>query len=616
MKMWMHRCHSSHKECSANSKAFLPTRLIDVEALPRGCLDVQLVDSAPLKLACDRKGIAYPGYIALSHCWGPEDKQPIATNNDTLEARRTRINFKDLSDTFFDAVTVTRSLGQRYLWIDSLCIIQKDEEDWAREARRMADVYGNALCTLSALSSEDGTQGCRINENLRESTGNSFVDFPSNRANYESLRIYCHQPTPWSVEYGDKTTGSKKTSVRSPLRTRGWTLQEAELSRRNIFFADRQLLWRCRELKGSAELPWAEEELSTNPDAKPWPLCDGLQDDLTEGVFAEVRLCWYRLVEEYSLRDLKYDSDKLTALAGLARDYQKNAPGADYAAGMWGPHHPLLHPSRAIGFPFMKDRERLKLHTGMGAIAAHCTTTLLWHSVDNKARRYDDYVAPTWSWASIKGRISYDSQRIEPHGNSFDRMGVQEQLSDCDFGDLQWGAMFAQPANGDKYGAVKTGAHLLLSGALIAQCTVPSKPFSGFPVTGHDRKGRQDSLISHLMRNIQFLPQEKEETVMEGEPLTVQGRLVGVFLRDSSDDDQFPNADTFCLRVRGEPFFSLRHHDFKSQQEAIDMDMVMGVVLVRVQDQELGETYQRIGLARWVSATIFQYSHPVGIKLI
>lgn len=604
----MHRCQTSHKECSANPKAFLPTRLIDVEAFPRGCLDLQLIDSAPLKSACDRKRIVYPGYIALSHCWGPEDKQPIVTNSATLEARRTRILVENLSDTFFDAVTITRDLGQRYLWIDSLCIIQSDDEDWAREARRMADVYGNAICTLSALSSEDGTQGCRTHK----TTENSFVD-------YGSIRMYRHQPTPWGVEYGDDTTRSGTTSICNPLRTRGWTLQEVELSRRNILFADRQLLWRCRELKGSAEVPWAEEKLSTEPDAEPWPLCDGFQDELTKGIYAEGRMRWYRLVEEYSLRNLKYDNDKLTALAGLARDYQKNARGAEYTAGMWGPYLPPLHPSRVIPFPFMRDRERRKLHTGTGAFAAHCTATLLWYSMDQKGRRYPDYIAPTWSWASIKGRISYDSQRIEPHGMSFDPMSVREELSDCDFGGLQWGPMIAQPANGDKYGAVKTGAHLLLSGALLAQCTVPSKPFSGFPANSCGQKGRQNSFINNinnLMKNIRVAPQEKDGAVVEGEPLTVLDKIVGVFLRDSADDGQFADADTFCLRVRGEPFFSLRQHDFKSQQETIDMDMIMGVVIVRVKNHTLGETYRRIGLARWVSAAIFNHSPPVGIKLI
>lgn len=615
MKTWLHRCQTTHKACSSSSNAFLPTRLIDVEAFP-GSSDVRLVDSIPLKIACDRRRISYPEYLALSHCWGPEEKRPIITTLKSLSTRQDRIVAKDLSKTFLDAVIVTRQLGERYLWIDSLCILQHDGDDWAREAARMADVYGNALCTLSALSSEDGTQGCRMIDDLRKSTGNSFVDLQFERTIHGFMRMYRQPPTPWNTEYGEEPTVKGRSPVQNPLRYRAWTLQEAELSRRTIFFAERQILWRCRELRGTAELPWTQQLPYESYKQEPWPLCDGLQDDQTEGNFADTRMRWYKLVEDYSLRDLSYDSDKLTALAGLAKDYRKIFAGAEYVAGMWGPHMPRMPLYRLEEFPNMRNNRRYQLHSGKAAIRAHCAATLLWHSMDSKARRYKDYVAPTWSWASIKGRITYDSQRIEPHGNSFDRMGVREELSDCDFGGLQWGPMFAQPANGDKYGTVKTGAHLVLSGALLAQCTVPSKPFSGFPAKDQGRKTRQDSLISQLMKNIRVPPQEQEETVMEGETLTVQGRTVGVFLRDSADDGQFPHADIFCLRVRGEPFFSLRHHDFKSQQETVDMDMVMGIVLVRIQDHKLGETYQRIGLARWVSAAIFKHSHPVGIKLV
>ena len=73
------------------------------------------------------------------------------------------IPFKDVSRTFQDAVRTTRSLGQQYLWIDSLCIIQDDEEHWAREEAAMAGVYGGSLYTLAALNSENSSEGCRVN---------------------------------------------------------------------------------------------------------------------------------------------------------------------------------------------------------------------------------------------------------------------------------------------------------------------------------------------------------------------------------------------------------------------------------------------------------------------
>ena len=50
-----------------------------------------------------------------------------------------------------EAIRVTLALGYRYLWIDSLAIIQDSDEDWTYEARRMAIVYGNATANLAFL---------------------------------------------------------------------------------------------------------------------------------------------------------------------------------------------------------------------------------------------------------------------------------------------------------------------------------------------------------------------------------------------------------------------------------------------------------------------------------
>jgi hypothetical protein len=58
-----------------------------------------------------------------------------------------------------DAVIMTRALGLRYLWIDSLCIHQDSAEDWAKEGSQMDKIYKCAWVTLvatSASTSEDG----------------------------------------------------------------------------------------------------------------------------------------------------------------------------------------------------------------------------------------------------------------------------------------------------------------------------------------------------------------------------------------------------------------------------------------------------------------------------
>ncbi|KAJ4385961.1 hypothetical protein N0V85_007938 [Neurospora sp. IMI 360204] len=121
------------------------------------------------------EGLLPPTYVTLSHCWGPPEKRPMMTTKMTLAKRMERIPFVDLPRTFQDAVDVTRQLGQRYLWIDSLCIVQDDEEDWAREAGLMAKVYSQAYCTLAALSAHDSSEGLQLVEDVQGSRG-PFVD--------------------------------------------------------------------------------------------------------------------------------------------------------------------------------------------------------------------------------------------------------------------------------------------------------------------------------------------------------------------------------------------------------------------------------------------------------
>ena len=43
-----------------------------------------------------------------------------------------------------------KKLSIRYVWIDSLCIIQDLAEDWRLESSRMGDVYRHSFCNISA----------------------------------------------------------------------------------------------------------------------------------------------------------------------------------------------------------------------------------------------------------------------------------------------------------------------------------------------------------------------------------------------------------------------------------------------------------------------------------
>lgn len=129
---WMDNCVKNHPKCRAVQRGFRPTRLLQIDYFSAS-KDVRLVE-----LSSDGDGVSY---VALSHCWGAPSKRPISTTQDTLRRHMERIPFENLSRTFRDAITISREMGQSYLWIDSLCIIQDNEDDWAREAALMAEVY-------------------------------------------------------------------------------------------------------------------------------------------------------------------------------------------------------------------------------------------------------------------------------------------------------------------------------------------------------------------------------------------------------------------------------------------------------------------------------------------
>ena len=141
-----------------------------------------------------------------------------------IDSRKESIDCGKLPKTFQDAVAVTRQLGIQYLWIDSLCIIQDDPEDWERESMLMEDVFSSAYCTISARATE--ARGLLMDRPERQ-----CVKLDSGK--YAPIFICEH------IDDFDRDVEE------SPLSYRGWVFQERILSRRTIYFTDRQVYWEC-----------------------------------------------------------------------------------------------------------------------------------------------------------------------------------------------------------------------------------------------------------------------------------------------------------------------------------------------------------------------------------
>ncbi|ORX96586.1 heterokaryon incompatibility protein-domain-containing protein, partial [Clohesyomyces aquaticus] len=146
------RCDQNHQTCKgAIDTLWFPTRLSHIgeeKEEPRLC-----VPDVPSWSPDDR-------YITLSHRWGSNSSQVTKLVTENLDAFQHKIPTREIPQTFKDAINITRLLGVRYLWIDSLCIIQNDEKDWAGEAGRMSMLYTNTYLNISATSAENGHQGC------------------------------------------------------------------------------------------------------------------------------------------------------------------------------------------------------------------------------------------------------------------------------------------------------------------------------------------------------------------------------------------------------------------------------------------------------------------------
>lgn len=147
-QQWMKEC-DSHENCSASQDApQLPTRLIDTGPENSACCPT-LINTSDSDDAT-RKGLRY---ACLSWCWGKVPPLVITKNQQHMPP------FEGLPATFRDTLTVSRELQLRYIWIDALCIIQDDLEDWQKECARMADIYRNGAVTIAARDSADCTAG-------------------------------------------------------------------------------------------------------------------------------------------------------------------------------------------------------------------------------------------------------------------------------------------------------------------------------------------------------------------------------------------------------------------------------------------------------------------------
>jgi hypothetical protein len=319
-------------------------------------------------------------YATLSHCWGlAQITKLLTTNRSDFEHG---IPLSSLPPTFQHAVRVVRLLGIRYLWIDSLCIMQDSQPDWEVESARMASVYGHAVLNLAASSSSSSAGGLFFDRD---------PDAVQPFAAYSPGGSGAMLAEGWYVWKDDGRWGRVGES---PLNRRGWVLQERLLSNRTAHFTRSEVIWHCLEDLASESVP---NQVPDPQLAVPVmqirdytdiriTVAEAVKGGLKAETMEKLYKGWKSVLVQYTKCELTNGNDKLIALFGIA-DRLERLMGDQCLAGLWRSQMPGCLLWRIDWGPIEPDGE----------------TTI----PGNIQARPDRWRAPSWSWASHNLGIHY-----------------------------------------------------------------------------------------------------------------------------------------------------------------------------------------------------------------
>ncbi|KAK4682171.1 hypothetical protein QC764_113110 [Podospora pseudoanserina] len=397
-KTWLNKCVDEHgRTCQPLDKpvGWMPSRLIGF--FPGG-------DRIYLQ---EKKSIDSDGhdqddrFVALSHCWGAGGT-PFMTTRKTLALHTHEgIEISKLPQTFRDAVILMASLGLRYVWIDSLCILQDDPEDWAREAAQMADIYRYAHLVIIGANSPGDTLGF-----LSSREAPDVVPLPpppptspSSSRTTTNIKL-CLQLDDRDWTYSWKSTENPDHLRNEPLSSRAWCLQERFLPLRALQYGTRQAFWECNTIRANEDGEAVGKNilsmqrnhvsrLAKTANVKKTVFSKGTwrpADREASGGCRYNWVDWYWMVQDFTARDITKATDRFPAVAGLAREVvrirskndheaMREMPG-EYMAGLW------------------------KSGVLEGLFWCRAVPERLLESTK-------EHVAPSWSWASVVGQVQF-----------------------------------------------------------------------------------------------------------------------------------------------------------------------------------------------------------------
>ena len=365
------------------------------------------------------------------------------------------IPLASLPQTFADAIQLTNALGLSYLWIDSLCIIQDLMLDWEIESTTMCDVYRGSTINIAASAPVDCDGGL-----FRQRDPLSVTPCILDMSNTQKAGARLGEGGSYALLC--EIACDRDPLVDEPLSRRAWTVQERILAPRTVYFTARKIYFVCCKKITSDIDPcsfigyngfneglvntWTIRRPTLAPHSSKLDFCSRQ---------------WKRVVQQYTHGQLTLESDKLVAIAGLAKHMQRTwlIPNITYLAGLW---------SFELLDWLMWRRSR--------------TSTSL--------ARPKAYRAPSWSWASVEGEVEWNSDQR--------RMGSSTEV----LSDVIYRASIVEARTtptSDPYGSV-SGGHIQIRGRL---CTTTPERAKSQPVW--------DVVSVNSCHDPEHIPAESEE---------------------------------------------------------------------------------------------------------
>lgn len=474
-RSWLDECIASHTSCQKRArhcaifctdnchmitdydeKRMNPARLLSIRS--SSCEDheddtdrVYLVEGQSLGEGSH--------YIALSHRWGARSGITLSKGN-KADLIHKGLRMEDLPPTFRDSVHFVRSLGYSYLWVDSLCIVQDDSEDWKQEAQRMSIIFDKATLTIAAMDGGDSYSGLLLNQTSEKDVGT--------------------------------------------LDSRAWVCQERMMTPRTVLFSGGEISWECRECESSNDgqrmRPRNNQSALINKemhlkdmytffrDWRPKPIASA-NPESPEATQADADGTHADMIDEYAdsvmydpatnVVQIKYGDDIPAHREHLRNYFNRNGmengeimriypeDNANDPFGKFMKSVTALDHARDVYFPFMKiwwqflslytarqltfESDRFLAMNGVATIAQRWTHLrssfglwyhffiyeLCWYidPTGNPARRPSTWLGPTWSWISttegrvqndvykwlpVEGKLQLKSEIRTPVGTSFD----------------------------------------------------------------------------------------------------------------------------------------------------------------------------------------------------